>query len=476
MTSNIKILPDDLKKYAITEFVRNCSDTNGEKYASITKYIKTNIAKLVDLAVEYPELLSFLCNKKFITAKNIELYIQKANESQKPEIISTLLDYQNSSITKKQKDAVEKRKEKQENEVIDRIVARSNKKGIKGLKFVISGDLETFNNRSELSDLIKRKGGTVASSISSKVDYLITNDSDFNSKKIKDAEALGIEIITERDFNDKIDREFVIEKGVLSKYCGAKTDVTIPDKVTRIGKLAFYDCTSLTNVTIPNSVIEIGEAAFYDCTSLANITIPDSVTKIDRGAFEKCTSLTNVSIPESVTSIGEDAFRECTNLKNITIPDSVTSIGKGAFRECASLTGIAIPQKLKTLRDYVFYECRNLTCITLLGGLKKIGDRAFSDCTSLTNITIPDSVTEIGDSAFSDCTSLTSITIPDSVTKIGYWTFSDCTSLTNIIIPDSVTEIDSSAFYGCTSLTVSGSAGSYAETYAKENNIQFVAE
>ena len=43
-------------------------------------------------------------------------------------------------------------------------------------------------------------------------------------------------------------------------------------------------------------------------------------------------------------------------------------------------------------------------------------------------------------------------------------------------IPESVIEIGEGAFAGCGSLTIHAPAGSYAEQYAKENNIPFVAE
>ena len=130
----------------------------------------------------------------------------------------------------------------------------------------------------------------------------------------------------------------------------------------------------------------------------------------------------------------------------------VTSIGDGAFSVCSGLTKITIPN-----------------------GVTSIGDYAFSDCSGLTKITIPNGVTSIRDGAFSNCSGLTEITIPDSVTSIGDNAFSDCSGLTEITIPDSVTSIGDYAFYDCTNLTIYGYTGSYAETYAKENDIPFVS-
>ena len=104
-----------------------------------------------------------------------------------------------------------------------------------------------------------------------------------------------------------------------------------------------------------------------------------------------------------------------------------------------------------------------------------IGDGAFSVCSGLTKITIPNGVTSIGDYAFSDCSGLTKITIPNGVTSIRDGAFSNCSGLTEITIPDSVTSIGDYAFYDCTNLTIYGYTGSYAETYAKENDIPFVS-
>ena len=50
-----------------------------------------------------------------------------------------------------------------------------------------------------------------------------------------------------------------------------------------------------------------------------------------------------------------------------------------------------------------------------------------------------------------------------------------CIRLTSITIPDSVTSIGKYVFHYCDRLTIYGVKGSYAETYAKENKIPFVA-
>lgn len=77
---------------------------------------------------------------------------------------------------------------------------------------------------------------------------------------------------------------------------------------------------------------------------------------------------------------------------------------------------------------------------------------------------------------FRECKSLTHIVLPERVACIEAWAFQDCTGLTSIAIPSSVTSIDKLAFLRCDHVVIHAPAGSYAETYAKENNFPFAAE
>ena len=71
---------------------------------------------------------------------------------------------------------------------------------LEGKTFVITGSLTHFANRKELTEHIEAKGGKVTSSVTSKTDYLINNDTASNSSKNKKARERNIPVISEEDF------------------------------------------------------------------------------------------------------------------------------------------------------------------------------------------------------------------------------------------------------------------------------------
>ncbi|WP_222984400.1 NAD-dependent DNA ligase LigA [Flagellimonas meishanensis] len=73
---------------------------------------------------------------------------------------------------------------------------------LKGQTFVVSGVFESID-RNELKKLIEDNGGKVASSVSSKTTFLVAGDNMGPSKRTK-AESLGIPIISEQEFLEKL--------------------------------------------------------------------------------------------------------------------------------------------------------------------------------------------------------------------------------------------------------------------------------
>lgn len=86
-------------------------------------------------------------------------------------------------------------------EIINIKDIKSNKGKCSGYTFVITGEVHNYKNRDELKAYIESQGGKVSGSVSSKTSYLINNDITSTSGKNKKAKSLGVNIITEEDFD-----------------------------------------------------------------------------------------------------------------------------------------------------------------------------------------------------------------------------------------------------------------------------------
>jgi len=156
----------------------------------------------------------------------------------------------------------------------------------------------------------------------------------------------------------------------------------------------------------------------------------------------------------------------------------ITTIAQNAFKAKNTLVSVELCDSITTLENYAFQNCSSLKSVTFNNGLEKINYGSFLNCTKLERVVLPNSVTTIGSNAFKGCTSLKYVAVSSGVTSLsGTNIFANCTSLQTVIIPESVTAINANTFTGCnlSILTIYGKAGSYAETFANANGINFVA-
>ena len=72
------------------------------------------------------------------------------------------------------------------------------------LSFVITGSLNSFENRDQMIEYIEQNGGKVVKAISNKVNYLINNDINSTSTKNTKAKQLGIKIISEENLLEMV--------------------------------------------------------------------------------------------------------------------------------------------------------------------------------------------------------------------------------------------------------------------------------
>lgn len=273
------------------------------------------------------------------------------------------------------------------------------------------------------------------------------------------------------------------------KDCTTLTDIIIPDSVHTIDAEAFSGCSLLKAIEIPDSVMEIGSYAFSDCDSLKSIRFPknlevisnnvlsecdnletvlmsDDVTNIEHAAFYNCISLENIILSENLSEITPRVFSNCKSLLNITLPDRITIIGVEAFSGCSGLKDITLSENLVSVHQSAFYGCTDLEELNIPKSVESIGANAFYGCTGLKELTVPENIISIGNLAFSGCTGLKSVNFEGLVKAIGYEAFSDCHSLTKVICYKDFV-IENNIFMNCENLT---------DIYISEDNPYYTSE
>lgn len=71
----------------------------------------------------------------------------------------------------------------------------------------------------------------------------------------------------------------------LNRYDGPGGKVVIPDGITTIGMMAFYNRNDIRSVVIPTSVTRIETYAFHDCLNLTSVTLPRNLAFVGPQAF-----------------------------------------------------------------------------------------------------------------------------------------------------------------------------------------------
>lgn len=162
--------------------------------------------------------------------------------------------------------------------------------------------------------------------------------------------------------------------------------IQLPEGLTSVGDLAFYDCRKVTTLVIPDSVIRIGAYAFAECRGLELLNLGKGVQTITECAFSDCYALAALTLPQSLRTIGPKAFYRCESITIVTVPASVTAIGMNAFGYCKALVSADIRANIATIPEFLFYGCNSLVSVKLPDTASGISEFAFRGCESLSTV------------------------------------------------------------------------------------------
>ena len=224
-------------------------------------------------------------------------------------------------------------------------------------------------------------------------------------------------------------KDFIIEYGILVKYVGNDSSVTIPDSVVALGNFCFED-RGVEEVILSSTVESIFDAAFNETPNLQRIVVDSANAKYcsvdgclyskDKKRFIRSPNRTDtLHIAEGCEVIEPYAFFQ-RRVAGIVFPNTLKRFEYSALCNChVDADELVIPDV--EFRDGEWFNATTLPPIVRVEGVERLPDCAFA-YSSFGCMRLPDTLTEIGGWAFGDC-NMKRIYMPKSVTKIGEHAF-----------------------------------------------------
>ncbi len=210
------------------------------------------------------------------------------------------------------------------------------------------------------------------------------------------------------------DSTYIAEDGVLKRYIGLQSEVTIPNtidgagKITAIGDFAFYDI-PLYSVILPNAIESIGAGAFMNCGltsfgwNLEDINKAGLIS-VNEYAF-KNNDLDNVVLPELTHHVRTSAF-ENNSIKKLTLGKYTSHVAAKAFKD-NFIESLKTAERQEEIGVSAF-ENNLISDLYVYGwmdgyddGLTEIPDYAFRK-NKLKEVKLPIEITDVSAEAFAD--------------------------------------------------------------------------
>ena len=301
----------------------------------------------------------------------------------------------------------------------------------------IAENIQTLRSiKSDIKNAITNKGGSVGNDFKTYAQAITNLPSGGGGGGTENEDALVTRTISVYS-NDRVS---VVGKGAFF-YCQSLTSVNLPNCLS-LGSNAFAFCEKLTYFSLPLCE-NIDTYAFSDCTTLKSIDLPNCKF-VGYGGFRNCYSLTNISLP-NCSYVSNNGFDACSNLISINLP-LCKNIAFGLFSKCLKLTYVSLPL-CENIEAYAFSSCYTLPSIDF-PNCKIINNYAFNYCSALSLINLP-LCSYIGKEAFKNCINLTQVYLNSvsTVTTISSNTFYSCQKLTSVYVPSSLVDAFKTAQY-----------------------------
>ena len=247
--------------------------------------------------------------------------------------------------------------------------------------------------------------------------------------------------------------------------------INLGSYVEHLGDYSFTNCSYLQSVKTTGHIRYVGSYAFKDCEVLEDASFAKFVQNLRQEVFSGCSSLLQLDFDELI-SVTEDSLKGITGLEKLDLWDSVNlgyreEVTREFLLNVKTIKELRLPCSMSSLPERLLLSSRtssgqfnkesfpNLRMVELPEELREV-PKYLTTNTPITTIIMHDEVRKLSDSAF-ECglpgmCAFTQIELPDSLESIGSRAFWNCNSLKEITIPANVLTIGIDAFYNCRSL------------------------
>lgn len=233
---------------------------------------------------------------------------------------------------------------------------------------------------------------------------------------------------------------------------------------------------SITTLRVGEGITEIQAEAFRDFSALQYLALPKTLRYIGSSAFEDCPGLRWVSFPTGLIGIGQRAFASCAKLAPVYVPDSVAWVGDRAFDITATINCYAN----SAVQDYIednggTYRQTGAHALASVKGTWGENGKWTLEEGALT-LTGTGDVSPEKDGRFAwDAYrgDILTAALGEGITALDDGAFTLCRKLTRISFPKTIETVGADALEG--EPEILGYTGTAAETFAKDNALNFTA-
>lgn len=201
------------------------------------------------------------------------------------------------------------------------------------------------------------------------------NEQGFN---VDNVEEIPLENLTEIRVNNNVENYsddsngyglYDKEKETLLYYANGLSEFEIDNATTTIESMAVAKRGILETAEIPDNITSVNTISFYDCYNLKTLRVPKSVTTVGGRAFKLCPVETlyiacNVRHNNSTTDGWSYWFKD--TLQYLEVYDNeITSIVAEEFRDCLELKEVILFDNIEILNGRSFMNCIKIENMTM---------------------------------------------------------------------------------------------------------------